>query len=121
MNVRGLDPLRRKFDRATDAKTVSAMVAAGTREIAEEIRDEAKTICPVKTGRLQDSIEVKEESEGKFVVQATAHYAAAVEFGTSEQEANPFLRPAAETVRSRMRGIFARTLSAVMRWAGFGA
>jgi HK97 gp10 family phage protein len=59
--------------------------------------DMARSLCPVDTGFLRDSIshEVRRIGTGfAIVVLAGAEYALYVELGTSVSRAQPFLRPA---------------------------
>jgi len=50
-------------------------------EIAYQIAEMAKDTCPVKTGRLRDSIVVEVEENG-VAIKATVDYALFQEFGT---------------------------------------
>jgi len=89
--------------------------------IAEIIRDEARILCPVETGSLQQSIRAfKREGLGALcsvgvsagnasVVNPktgrTVDYARYVEYGTSRRAAKPFLRPALATVKPFIRAM----------------
>jgi HK97 gp10 family phage protein len=77
-------------------------------EVATRIRDKARQLAPVLTGRLRDSIEVVAVSGARSpmaVVQATAPYAWAVEFGAPAPRApRPFMRQAAAAVAAELRG-----------------
>lgn len=64
-----------------------------TREIAAEIADDARRLCPVDTGVLRSSIDWVWEGGAALIV-ADAPYAGYVELGTSKMAAQPFLRPA---------------------------
>jgi len=64
-------------------------------EVAEHIRDEAKTIVPVRTGRLRDSIQAEIEGDDA-VVYSDVDYAPIVEFGGHGRPPKPYLVPAAE-------------------------
>lgn len=56
----------------------------------------AKRACPVSTGNLRNSITHAVDAGEKAVYIGTnVEYAPYVELGTSKQEAQPFLRPAA--------------------------
>jgi len=57
--------------------------------LAAELK--AKEKVPVRTGALRDSISVDEET---LTLGASAVYAAAVEYGTAKQPAQPYLTPA---------------------------
>ena len=65
------------------------MAAAG-----EAVAGDARSLCPVDTGRLRGSISVNADGS-KAVVCANTDYAAYVEFGTSKMAAQPFMVPAA--------------------------
>lgn len=62
------------------------------------VSNDAKSIVPVDTGFLQNSIQPGEVTVGNNVVdgevRADAEYAAYVENGTSRQKAQPFMFPA---------------------------
>lgn len=60
---------------------------------AEQVKNSAKSLCPVDTGRLRDSISVNAEGS-TAVVSANTDYAAYVEFGTSKMPPQPYLVPA---------------------------
>jgi HK97 gp10 family phage protein len=66
------------------------------------VQSRAKRACPVDTGRLRSSIarDLGGDSEGIVArVGTNVEYAPHVEFGTSRQQAQPFLRPALDAVR----------------------
>lgn len=76
---------------------------------AEEVRERAEEMCPVKTGRLRDSIVVTGNGSDSVTVGSDLPYAADVEFGHVEKlkngaerhvPASPYLTPALEEVRS---------------------
>ena len=60
---------------------------------ADAIVTDARSIVPVRTGRLRNSIGI-EKSEGGFVIKTDTPYSGFVEFGTSRMLARPYLRPA---------------------------
>lgn len=61
------------------------------RRIAEVIARIARRLVPVKSGKLQASIQVTDEG-----IEVTEDYAAKVEFGTATRAAQPYMRPAIE-------------------------
>ena len=75
-----------------------------------QIQRRAKKNCPVDTGRLRASITYRlgKDSTGLVgEVGTNVEYATFVEFGTEGQEAQPYLRPAADEVfrfKSRQAG-----------------
>lgn len=67
-------------------------------QLAQDITDDAKRLCPVNTGRLRDSIHVETVDDGTREIVAGSDeidYASYVEFGTTRMRAQPYLRPAA--------------------------
>lgn len=67
--------------------------------IADQVRDDAKAGCPVKTGALKESIE--DEVVGNVArVGSNKKYAGYVEEGTRHMRAQPYLRPALYRVRA---------------------
>lgn len=83
-------------------------------ETAYEAAEIAKGLCPVDTGFLRESIRVEQTGGNRLKVVVDAEYAAAVEYGTSKSEAQPFLRPALEAVRGRLN----RRLGQVIKGLG---
>lgn len=81
---------------AIDRLAAAAVPMAG--RAAERIADVARQLCPVRTGRLRASISAEQQAAGAKVV-AAAPYAAAVEFGTRDAPAQPFLRPALDAAK----------------------
>ena len=76
-------------------------VAALLEKMVLKVEREAKSLCPVDTGRLRSSITSQvytEEDTIVGVVGTDVEYAAFVEFGTSRASAQPFLVPAAVSV-----------------------
>jgi len=67
-------------------------------ETLKDIMNDAKELCPYRTGNLRRSITTVYDDDylGGYVT-AYAPYAAHVEFGTSRQKAKPYLRPAFDT------------------------
>lgn len=66
------------------------------KNIANAIVIEAKTVAPVDTGNLRDSIEIKDISNNEISVGSDIEYVLPVEFK------QPFLRPALDTVINRI-------------------
>lgn len=71
----------------------------------------AKRLCPVDTGRLRNSITHVTNYGAKAVYIGTnVEYAEYVEKGTSRQEKQPFLEPAAKNHGSQYRAIIENEL-----------
>jgi len=75
------------------------ILSKASRVGAEKVLDTARQIVKVETGNLRNSLDIKKlkikkpQAEG-WKVYAKAKYAFAVESGTSNTEAQPFIRPA---------------------------
>jgi HK97 gp10 family phage protein len=86
-------------------------------ELAEQIIEDAKALCPVDTGSLRRSIRYERDPDGGVVIAAgggsvinprtrrEVDYAAYVEFGTSRSPAQPFLQPALEKNLPNLEGL----------------
>lgn len=103
--------------RLTKKLTTSAM-----RKAAKPILDEAKRIVPVRTGTLRKSIRIRalKRSRRRFGVQVITgegffkgktFYGGMVEYGTSRQAAQPFMRPAAKRKVGEVRRVFNEELA----------
>ena len=64
------------------------------KEVGVNIRNNAKNIVPVKTGRLQRSIRVMSLQGNSVFVGTSFPYAGYVEFGTIYNRPQPYIRPA---------------------------
>ena len=68
------------------------------RETAGRIVDRAQALVPVESGELRDSIQIQSEGVDRgrpyIDVGSKEPYAVYVEYGTSRQSAEPFMRPA---------------------------
>lgn len=65
--------------------------------VAIAVQNEARQLCPVDTGRLRASIQhvMGEDDRGPYAdVGTNVQYGPYVEYGTSRQAAQPFMRPA---------------------------
>lgn len=72
----------------------------------------AKKACPVDTGNLRNSItHAVESGEDAVYVGTNVEYAPHVELGTRRQDAQPFLRPAAQDHGAQYRKIISDALS----------
>lgn len=85
-------------------KAAASGLKLGVSEAAGLFEAEAKLIVPVDTGRLRDSIatEVVIDSPEKQERQVAPHteYAGYVEYGTSRQRPQPYIRPAFDTQKA---------------------
>lgn len=74
------------------ADAVSQSVADVIEAAGNAVADSARSVCPVRTGALRNSIEVTREGSCARV-SANTDYAAYVEFGTSKMAPEPYLVP----------------------------
>lgn len=82
--------------------SASGPVADHVRRLCVQVEAAAKRSCPVDTGRLRSSISHEVNAEGGSIVGTigtNVDYAKYVELGTSNQAAQPFLRPALGAAR----------------------
>ena len=112
IEIIGLKELEDKLSNL-DVKLSKALDEA-LNEIAEKIRDDAKSFVPVDTGALRKSIRI--EKKGKLQVSIVAggggvinprtgrevDYAGYVEFGTSRMNPQPYMQPALEKNRDEI-------------------
>lgn len=81
-------------------------IASAISYTADIALEEAKAQCPVKTGRLKNSIACSKE-KNKAIIFTNVEYAAAVELGTSRQKPQPYLSRGIEKA-AKMAGIIFR-------------
>lgn len=91
VTIHGEKKVRRKL--AMLAVAGDKAVNATAQQWANQVETEAESLVPVRTGRLQDSIEA-DVSEGSAKVGSSLRYVEYVELGTYKDEAQPFLQPA---------------------------
>ncbi len=91
ITVVGVDALLARFARGIVVSEVAETEIPA--KLAEDVADLARAYVPVETGRLQESI-----TAGPTGVTTDVEYAGFVEYGTSDMAAEPYMRPAADTV-----------------------
>lgn len=125
--IQGLDRLKRKLRRFPEAARED--IAKAMEQGAEEIVQLAKSLVPVDTGELRDSIgwtwgaapagsmtlgEVKGSGNLRITIFAgnsEAFYARWQEFGTRNMPANPFFFVSYRALRRRVRGRITRSIT----------
>lgn len=94
---------------AVESAKVSALSSIG-----DIVVDRAKSKAPVDTGKLQDSIRKDMLRDDYVIISANTDYAQYVEYGTSKQAAQPYMRPAvtenSDVLVSTIRNILASAL-----------
>lgn len=97
---------REAIEDAIDRALATALEAVGL--VAEGY---AKRACPVDTGRLRNSItHLVKPDEDSVYIGTNVEYAPDVEMGTVYQDAQPFLKPAAEDHKGTYAKLFERYL-----------
>lgn len=125
LRVDGLDKLLRTLKNLPD-EFKGDPVRRSLRAGAEVMRADAARLAPVDTGNLSDSIimkpippkylprgaadgvEIMGSRKGKAGDQGNAYYYIFVEFGTVNQSAQPFLRPAFESTKQQAVDAYAQ-------------
>src|SRR6185369_2539391 len=80
---------------------IERALSAAIKKAAFAIEAEAKTLAPVDTGMLRNSIQTDIEGPLKATVGTNVEYAAYQEFGTRHQKGTPFLTPASDEQRAQ--------------------
>lgn len=95
ITIKGLGSLQAKLKKL-DPLTRAA-ISSGVIKAATKVEGDAKLLSPVDTGALRSSINVSGMSipdGAKAEIKTNMEYAPYVEFGTSRQQAQPYLQPA---------------------------
>lgn len=84
---------------------------------AEIVKNDAKRLCAVDTGRLRSSISAEQVSGNDFhyKVGSNVEYTSYVEFGTSRMGPQPFLRPAAKKGRKVLERRILKTIRNIVK------
>ena len=91
-------------------RSVSEELDAVAEAAAKDIVTEAKTLCPVKTGALRESIEYSKVRTLAYEIVVGMYYAPFVELGTVNMAARPFLTPAVDVVDPMFRAAIENVL-----------
>ncbi len=84
-------------------------VERALKRTADEVYNAAKSVCPVRTGRLKNSIAVKTEKD-RAEIYTDVEYGAAVELGTKQQRPQPFLSHGINEAKGKAADIFREEL-----------
>lgn len=93
IDISGGEEFQATMNRLDNA--MKSQVKAQLLDWAQAVKVDAERLVPVRTGYLQSSIYAKSR-EWQVEVGAEAAYAAAVEFGTHNTRAQPYLNPTVE-------------------------
>ena len=111
MRVRGSEQLRRNLNRLGGAQRRPAQ-RDGLEAGARVVETHAKVLCPIDTGTLRNSIMVDEVTPDRAIIAPHTDYAEHVEFGTSRQAAQPYMRPALDQHEAEIIDAVERTVAA---------
>lgn len=99
------------YNRLNDLRSeLHAEASRVVRKTARDIEAGAKSIVPVDTGNLKNSIQVTEQDDLNATIGTHVEYAAYVEYGTHRMAAQPYLTPAAERARPSFNEAMERLL-----------
>lgn len=79
------------------SQTLMERVNKVKQNVVDESVAQMKTLAPVNTGALRDSIGV-EENGNTVTIGASTEYAPFVELGTENTDPNPFVRPTVDSI-----------------------
>ncbi len=100
-------------DYSEDVKrAVAEALRQGLEMVGLQGEKHAKALCPVDTGNLRNSITHTTDDDSAYIG-TNVEYAPYVEFGTSRQKAQPYLRPAATDYTSEYKGILESCLKSI--------
>lgn len=111
MRVHGSAQLQRNLNRLRGAERRQAQ-RDGLEAGARVVETHAKIRCPVDTGNLRASIMVDEATPERALIAPHTEYAEHVEFGTSRQAAQPYMRPALDEHQPEIIDAVERTVAA---------
>lgn len=111
MTITGSETLRRNLARLAGAERRQAQ-ADGLEAGARIAETHAKLVAPVDTGFLRNSIQVDSVTPVEAIIAPHTEYAEFVEFGTSRQAAQPYMRPALDEHEREILGAIEATVAA---------
>jgi HK97 gp10 family phage protein len=119
IEVDGVKELQRLL-RKVESKEINKAIRSANKSSANVIAEEAKTIVPVRSGRLQRSIKAQgSQSSGSVKAGSAARvpYAGVIHFGWPERniKAQPFLERAVTSKLPEARTVYADLMYEVMR------
>ncbi len=113
MRITGTERVRKMLDNASIQ--VKKKVSGDIMKAAFVVEGEAKSRCPVDTGRLKSSIHSWKSGDFEAQVGDGVDYGVFVEYGTSRMGAQPFLRPALTNKKNEVQNIIRKGIMEVTR------
>jgi len=112
MNVEGIVELQRAFEHLPEL--MKRPVQNALEQVGRDIHMDARRMCPVKTGRLRDSIFSRVE-DWILTIGATAPYARYQEFGTTRFQGRFFLTEAFFLNSQKLRQVLDWAVDAALK------
>lgn len=112
-DIKGLDSCLKKLQKLTDINNPDSF-----EYLANKAEKSAKSLVPVSSGKLKDSIKSKVESDGtntNVKLSSNASHASYIEYGTSKMPARPFLRPAMEQIENEIEEVLKSNIEKVVK------
>jgi len=101
------------FNFAALSERMRRNIAEGLNSAAGSCVSLAKELSPVDTGFMRDNIAQPDHASAnnlRATVESAADYSAFVEYGTVNQDAQPFFTPAFESARRQLNNALLRVL-----------
>lgn len=109
MKIKGMDDLVKQLEAIENADYVPAL----EKGVKQEIFPEMQRLTPVDEGELKASEEVRRQGNTVVLYAGTDH-ATFVEFGTSRQSPQPYMRPAIDTKSEDALKVAAEEVNKIM-------
>ncbi|AUG50489.1 TPA: HK97 gp10 family phage protein [Streptococcus pyogenes] len=91
--------IEKAFSKLVNAPgNIDRLIDAAVKNHAEKVKTEAMRIAPYDTGFLHDNIYTYYPGKACAEIISNAGYSGFLEYGTRKMHAQPFLRPAVETI-----------------------
>ncbi len=110
--IKGLDRLTAQLQAIADADYTPAMLKGG-----QVIFDEMQMLTPVDKGDLKESERLEAVSRNKIELSANVEHASFVEFGTSEQPPQSYMRAAIDSKADEAMKAVASEVNKIMQAA----
>ena len=111
LQIKGLEKAMANYSARARASTLTSIVNKG----AAIVEGEAKLLAPVDTGALRSSIKTTQVSNTTASVNTSLEYAPHQEFGTVNQPAQPFMHPAAQHSKSKIKSLAIDQINKAMK------
>ena len=108
--IQGMDKLMKQLQAISDADFTPAMLDGG-----QVIFDEMQVLTPVDEGELKDSERLDSPARNTIQLSANVEHAEFVEFGTSEQPPQSFMRAAIDNRSDDAMKVVAERANQIMR------